>query len=114
MEFRDCLPFATENPVYHLPPPKAINPGFVFYEYGLPTRMAHFCGLALKSAWRQIRATPKVEICSLNHATDLQDVRSMRVTRKAEFLEKLEQIILREAKAERIRSDPCVSQRRTE
>ena len=110
MEFRDCLQSAAENPVCHLAPTEGDQPRFrVLRMWFADGDGPHFCGLTPKSAWRQIRANPNVEICSFNLATDLQDVRSMRVTRKAEFLEELELkkkvlFIVEEADAERIRS----------
>jgi pyridoxamine 5'-phosphate oxidase len=88
MEFRDCVQFANDHPYCHLatadgdqPRVRVINMWFA-NEEGF-----YFCGLAPKNVWEQIQANPKVEICFFNNAPQVADVKTLRVTGQAEFLE---------------------------
>ena len=88
MEFKDCIQFANEHRICHLATTESDQPRVrVINMWFANDDGFTFCGLAPKNLWKQIKANPKVEICFFNNAPALKDVKALRVTGKAEFVE---------------------------
>jgi uncharacterized pyridoxamine 5'-phosphate oxidase family protein len=91
MEFKDCVQFANENGTCHLATAEGDQPRVrVISMWFASEEGFYFCGLAPKNVWKQIKANPKIEICFFNNPAEFTDVKVLRVTGEAEFLEDLE------------------------
>ena len=90
MNFKDCFQFANENPQCYLATTEGDQPRVrVMLMWFANEKGFYFCGLAPKNVWKQIEANPKIEICFLNHPPEFKDVKVLRVTGQAEFIEDL-------------------------
>lgn len=88
MDFKDCIKFATENPLCFLataegdqPRVRAIALWFV-NENGF-----YFATMYTKQLWKQMMANPKVEVCFYNNPQNMIEGKQMRVTGNIETIE---------------------------
>ena len=88
MDLRDCIKFATENPVCYLATIDGDQPrvrGLLMWfanEDGF-----YFATLSPKEMSKQLKKNPKVEVCFYNNPAELSDMKQMRLTGKAEFVD---------------------------
>lgn len=91
MDLKDCISFASENPVCYL----ATNEGDQPRVRGLIMDYAdeagfYFATLSPKNLSKQLHTNPKVEVCFYNNASDIKQARMMRICGSVEFIDEPE------------------------
>ena len=87
MDFKECLTFATENPICYLATTDGDQPRvravmLVFAnEHGF-----YFETVGSKDMFKQMKQNSKVEICFYNNPAELAHARQMRLTGEVEFV----------------------------
>ncbi len=86
MNLQDCIQFATENPFPSVATMEGDQPRVrtLMLDWADETGF-YFAVLSPKAVYRQLKEHPKVEICFFNHASDLGQVRQMRLTGVVDF-----------------------------
>jgi pyridoxamine 5'-phosphate oxidase len=88
MDLKDCVKFATENPVCYLATTEGDQPRVrALLMWFANEEGFHFATFSPKQMTKQLEKNPKVEICFYNNASDLGDAKAMRVTGEVHFLE---------------------------
>ena len=88
MDFKDCIQFATENPICYLATAEGDQPRVrTFMLWYADESGFYFATLSQKEVMKQLQQNPKVELCFFNHAPDPANWQQMRVTGTIEFLE---------------------------
>ena len=91
MNVKDCVTFATQNPVCFLATADGdqprVRPVLLFFanEEGF-----YFVLLSPKDMFKQLKTNPKVEVCFYNSAADLSLAKSMRITGRMEVVQDAE------------------------
>lgn len=100
MNFKDCIKFATENPVCFVATLDRDQPRVrAFLMWFADENGFYFTTLSPKPVSEQLKQNPKVEVCFYNNATDLQAARQMRVTGEVELL--TDEVLTKKAAEER-------------
>ena len=88
MDLKDCIKFATDNPVCYLATADGDQPRLrTFMMWYADESGFYFATLSPKEVMKQLQQNPKVELCFFNHAPDPANWRQMRVTGEIQFLE---------------------------
>ena len=88
MDLRDCIKFATENPLCYLATMDGDQPRVrTFQLWYADGNGFSFITLSPKEVSKQLQKNPKVEVCFYNNAADPVDIIQMRVTGEIEFLD---------------------------
>ena len=88
MDLKDCIKFATENPVCYLATAEGDQPRVrTFLLWYADESGFYFVPTGDKQVTKQLRQNPKLEVCFYNNAADAADWKQMRVTGEIEFLE---------------------------
>lgn len=91
MNIKDCVTFATQNPVCFLATADGDQPRvrpvllFIADNEGF-----YFVLLSPKDMFKQLKTNPKVEVCFYNSAADLSLAKSMRITGRMEVVQDAE------------------------
>jgi len=88
MDLKDCIKFATENPVCYLATAEGDQPRVrTFLLWYADESGFYFVPTGQKEVTKQLQQNPKLEVCFYNNAADAADWKQMRVTGAVEFLE---------------------------
>jgi pyridoxamine 5'-phosphate oxidase len=88
MNVKDCIKFATENPICYLATAVGDQPRVrAFLLWYADESGFYFVPLAQKEVTKQLQQNPKVELCFFNNPADATDWKQMRLTGEIEFLE---------------------------
>jgi pyridoxamine 5'-phosphate oxidase len=88
MDFKECVKFASENPVCYMATTEGDQPRVRALLMWFANEDGFYFGtLSPKEFAKQLKKNPKVEICFYNNAADLADAKSMRVTGEIEWLD---------------------------
>ena len=88
MDLKDCIKFATENPVCYLATAEGDQPRVrTFLLWYADESGFYFVPTGEKQVTKQLQQNPKLEVCFYNNAADAADWKQMRVTGEIEFLE---------------------------
>ena len=88
MDLKDCIKFATENPVCYLATAEGDQPRVrTFLLWCADESGFYFVPTGQKEVTKQLQQNPKLEVCFYNNAADAADWKQMRVTGEIEFLE---------------------------
>ena len=88
MDLKDCIKFATENPVCYLATAEGDQPRVrTFLLWYADESGFYFVPTGQKEVTKQLQQNPKLEVCFYNNAADAADWKQMRVTGEIEFLE---------------------------
>ena len=90
MDLKECVNFASENPLCYLATVEADQPRVraLIMDYADETGL-YFATLSPKNMSKQLHANPKVEVCFYNNAPDIMQARMMRICGTVEFLDQL-------------------------
>jgi pyridoxamine 5'-phosphate oxidase len=100
VELRDCIEFASQNPICYAATADGDQPRVrALLLWFADERGFYFMTMSPKRFCRQLHENPKVEVCFYNGAGELPEAKMMRVTGAAEFLDDLE--LVRRVAAER-------------
>lgn len=91
MELKECISFASENPVCYLATTEGDQPRVrgLIMDYADETGF-YFATLSPKNLSKQLHTNPKVEVCFYNNASDLMQARMMRICGSVEFIDEPE------------------------
>jgi pyridoxamine 5'-phosphate oxidase len=91
MELKECISFASENPVCYLATTEGDQPRVrgLIMDYADETGF-YFATLSPKKLSKQLHTNPKVEVCFYNNASDLMQARMMRICGSVEFIDEPE------------------------
>jgi uncharacterized pyridoxamine 5'-phosphate oxidase family protein len=85
---QECINFATEHPVCWLATEDEDQPRVrTFLLWRANEGGFYFETLNPKDVYKQLKNNPKVEICFFNSESDLEKVKTMRLTGEVEFLD---------------------------
>lgn len=88
MDLKECIKFATENPVCYLATTDGNQPRVrTFYLWYADESGFYFVPLAEKQVTRQLQQNPKAEVCFFNNGAGPKEWKHMRVTGEVQFLE---------------------------
>jgi pyridoxamine 5'-phosphate oxidase len=91
MDLKDCIEFATKNPVCYVATTDGNQPRVrTFYLWYADESGFYFVTIAGKDVVRELQQNPKAEVCFFNLATGPADWKQLRVTGEIEFLEDAE------------------------
>ena len=87
MDLKDCIRFATENPVCYLATAEGDQPRVrTFLLWYADESGFYFVPMSSKEVTKQLQQNPKAEICFYNNAANPADWKQMRVAGEIEFL----------------------------
>lgn len=87
MDIKDCIQFATENPVCYFATTDGDQPHVrILLMWFADETGFYFITLSPKEMSKQLKANPKLELCFYNNPPSLQTARMLRVAGKGEFL----------------------------
>jgi len=87
MDVKDCIKFATENPVCYVATADGDQPRVrTLYLWYADESGFYFVVMAGKEVSKQLEQNPKVEVCFFNNAADPPGWKQMRVAGEIEFL----------------------------
>jgi uncharacterized pyridoxamine 5'-phosphate oxidase family protein len=91
MNRKECIEFASRNPICFLATAEGdqAHVRAMRLEYANESGF-YFATLNLKEVSKQLHQNPKVEVCFYNHATDLMEVKMMRIKGRVEFIDEPE------------------------
>lgn len=88
MDLRDCIKFATENPVCFVATTDGDQPRVrTFLMWFADENGFYLATLSPKRVSEQLKSNPKVEVCFYNNPADLQGAKQMRVTGEVELVD---------------------------
>jgi len=88
MDVKDCIKFATENPLCYLATAEGDQPRVrTLMMWYADESGYYFITMAQKEIMKQLQQNPKVEVCFFNNAPDPAGWKQMRVAGQIEFLE---------------------------
>ncbi len=88
MDLKDCIKFATDNPVCYLATADGDQPRVrTVYLWYADESGFYFVVMSGKEVTKQLQQNPKVEVCFFNNAGDPPSWKQMRVAGEMEFLE---------------------------
>jgi len=87
MDFKECVQFATANPVCYLATTDGDQPHVrALLMWFADETGFYFLTMSPKAFSKQLKANPKLEVCFYNNPPTLQTAKMLRVTGKGEFL----------------------------
>ena len=85
---KDCIKFATENPVCFVATTDGDQPRVrTFLMWFADENGFYFATLSPKQVSKQLKSSSKVEVCFYNNAADLKAAKQMRVTGEVELVD---------------------------
>jgi uncharacterized pyridoxamine 5'-phosphate oxidase family protein len=88
MEFKDCIKFASENPVSYIATLDGDQPRVrAFLMWFVDESGFYYHTGTAKNVYKQLQNNPKVEICFYNPSGETMKMNMMRVTGEVEFLD---------------------------
>lgn len=91
MELKECIDFASENPICFLATAEGDQPRgrILIMDYADETGF-YFATLSPKSVSKQLHENPRVEVCFYNNAPNIMEARMMRVCGTIDFIDEPE------------------------